>query len=243
MWPKDVHEKIPVRIINGTLSIDAFEFRIDGIPIIDLRLSKKSAFIGDESIRRLNDIVEAFEPENVFGRVILNHLEQCRSSGEISSLVSILGVGTGLTPSGDDILVGLMAALDLTTEDVYAYQPDPAENPADFSPSSDDQGTGSPSSQLRKTFVSALPALLHTHTTVLSAQMLEAAINGIYPEPLVILAGVLADSVGGWKLAHAADEVVRLGHESGRAMLRGFVQGLEIARKSRGSYGCKAKKA
>jgi hypothetical protein len=62
--------------------------------------------------------------------------------------------------------------------------------------------------------------------------MLEAAINGYYPEPLVILADVVADSKCPRELTRAAHEVVRLGHESGRAMLSGFVLGLETVEKS-----------
>lgn len=233
-WSRNIRIEMPVQIDSGILSIDRFKLRTDDIPIIDLHLKKKSSGVAVESIRRLGDVVGVFEFENVFGSALSNCLEQCRNTGNVTSIASVLGVGTGLTPSGDDILVGLLAALDLTSEESHGYRNILTETSAGTLISSNEPETESSSSRLRKNLVSELPSSLRSHTTILSAQMVEAAINGSYPEPLVTLANVLVDSNGEEELICAANAVARLGHESGRAMLSGFFLGLETVVTSRG---------
>ena len=221
---------MPVRINRGILSIDGFELRTGEIPVVDLRLKKKCPFVAGESIRRLSRFVGILESENIFDSALSNCLEQCRNTGNVTPIASALGLGKGLTPSGDDILVGLLAALDLLSGEGDESRSTQTETYSDTIPPPDEQGTGSHSARLRKNLVSALPASLRKHTTMLSAQMLEAAINGNYPESLVSLGDVLADSSDEGKLIRAANAVAGLGHESGRAMLRGFVLGTEIVR-------------
>lgn len=235
-WSENIRKGMPVGISDGILSIDRFELRIDSIPIVDLALRRKCRFVADEPRRRLGEIVSVFEPENIFNPVISNCLEQYRSTGNIAFVASALGVGSGLTPSGDDILVGVLAALDLTSEKNHGNLNDLSERSPNGSVSSDRWRTKSPASRLRKNLVSALPASLGNHTTMLSAQMLEAAISGHYPEPLVTLCDVLVDSFDEANLIRAANAVERLGHESGRALLSGFVMGLETVEKFRGLY-------
>jgi hypothetical protein len=108
----------------------------------------------------------------------------------------LVGRGEGLTPEGDDVLVGLLAAL----EGGHALSPAHA--------------------QRRQRLVAALAQMdLRQHTTKFSAQLLETACRGEYYQPLVELFATLgaADAA----LRRACQELVSLGHSSGRALLWG----------------------
>ncbi len=232
---ENVRNGMPVRIKGDILSFGDIELQLGKVRIQDLNLTKKLSVVPDETIRQLRVVASVSEQEDPLSQVALSCLEQCRETGDVTLIAQALGAGGGLTPSGDDILVGLLAALDLMSEESCACRNDQLQTKPGTIESSEcreaviTEGKRSPPSRLRKILVSALPESLHEHTTLLSAQMIEAAMVGCYPEPIVTLGGSLAQSDASWaKVERAAKMVTKMGHGSGSAMLRGFTVGLEL---------------
>ncbi len=121
--------------------------------------------------------------------------------GETSALVDLVGVGEGLTPSGDDVLVGLLAALDLLS-------------------------LCAPASAVRRcSVVEGVRPRLALGTTRLAAELVSAACDGHYAEPILALLEALAHGAPE-PLAIAVPSVAAMGHRSGHAVLRGLVAGL-----------------
>jgi hypothetical protein len=120
------------------------------------------------------------------------------------SAARVVGLGTGLTPSGDDFLCGLLAALWCTSR----------EGDAD------------------RCFVvewgSALANLLDA-TNAISATYLECAIAGCFPETLSALAAAFASNHAGRTHEdprRALDGLCAVGHSSGVDTATGFLFGL-----------------
>jgi hypothetical protein len=107
-------------------------------------------------------------PSLEFENLLTGALDRFRRDRDTASLVALVGLGTGLTPSGDDILVGVLAGLD------FLLDCDPV------------------AASSRRALVASLPIPLESHTPRLSAQMLLAAAEGRYPEPLLALCDGLA---------------------------------------------------
>ncbi len=128
--------------------------------------------------------------------------------GSPESLDALVGLGPGLTPSGDDVLMGLLAGLELTAGAVPA------------------------SGSLREWIVRRLVSTAGERTTRLSAQLLRAAAGGRYPEPVLGFASALAagSKADEWgepdALSVATGSLLAMGHESGWASLTGIVLGV-----------------
>ncbi len=110
----------------------------------------------------------------------------------------LVGLGPGETPTGDDLLVGLMAgALRLT--------PLGRVRPAD-----------------RDRYRRVLARLDTGATTRTARYMLWEAAEGVFPEPLLRLCAALGDpEVGGEALQRAVDDVAAVGHQSGADWIAG----------------------
>jgi len=121
-----------------------------------------------------------------------------------SAASRLMGLGTGLTPTGDDFLCGLLAALWCAS------------------------GEGSPERQFVVEWGTALSARLDS-TNAISATFLECAIAGSFPGAVSALAAAVAGSHAGH--AHedareALDGLCALGHSSGMDIATGFLFGL-----------------
>jgi hypothetical protein len=135
-------------------------------------------------------------------------LDSLLSCGDAVHLASLVGLGPGLTPSCDDVLLGALAAFDCAS----AFEPEAGD--------------------LRQRLVCAIPRDLEQRTSLVSAQMLRAAVAGQYPEPVVNLAHALSESeVPGRdiRLATAEAQVRALGHRSGYDILHGFAAAMLAA--------------
>ncbi len=110
----------------------------------------------------------------------------------------LVGLGGGLTPAGDDLLVGLLAGLQLARCD-----------------------------ELRAQLVTHLKATVCQRTTALSALMLEMACAQRYPRPIAMLLTVLAEA-NAVQVTRLAAAVAQLGHSSGRAVLCGLKVGCAL---------------
>ncbi len=110
-----------------------------------------------------------------------------------------IGLGEGLTPSGDDLLVGLLAMWQAAGE----------VGPWD-SPVARQQ----------------LLEYMQTHTTILSAEFLRCALEGHFAEPLLRLVRSLLVGSPAWQ-AHAA-ALAAVGHSSGVDTMVGMVLGSRL---------------
>ena len=120
---------------------------------------------------------------------------------------ALLGLGQGLTPSGDDVLTGMFLVLGLE--------------------GSPFQGTD----QLLGTLLTGC----EEQTTEVSWQMLTAAASGYYKEALVEFAEALGG--GGDQLRPAAEHILSIGHSSGRDLLLGCLTAWEVLLRCRHEIG------
>ncbi|MDD4903642.1 MAG: DUF2877 domain-containing protein, partial [Candidatus Bipolaricaulis sp.] len=140
--------------------------------------------------------VEAFEGE------IRAVVAQWQTTGDPSLLANLVGLGSGSTPSGDDVLVGILAGL-TALFDVSASARQHLE-------------------ALRE----GLREVSHrTHPA--SRQMLAAATDGSFPEPLLNLARALGGAGHPEAVRAAAARVLGLGATSGGSFLAGLAAALD----------------
>jgi hypothetical protein len=116
----------------------------------------------------------------------------------------LLGLGPGLTPSGDDVLAGLLAVLALR---------------------------GNPCAPLRPLAVQ-IAAEARQRTNAISAAMLEAAARGAVRDSLQRLLHAMVSGDAATVRAAAA-RVLAIGASSGRDLLSGIVTGFECALEAR----------
>jgi Protein of unknown function (DUF2877) len=115
---------------------------------------------------------------------------------------ALIGCGPGLTPAGDDLIVGLLAGLRCTAGD------DPA----------------------RACFLRALGAAVASAalaTGEISQACLRQAIAGAFSEPIVQLAGAIADGLPPMEVEAAARRALWVGHTSGGDGVQGLLLGMQ----------------
>jgi hypothetical protein len=128
-------------------------------------------------------------------------VDQLGGGGGATPLAALVGLGEGLTPAADDVIVGVLAGLDL------AAFASPKAIP------------------LRLDLVDSLPADLVARTPRVSAQAIAAAVDGRYTAPLLAVLTCLAEpSTPG--LGAAVTELAAVGHRSGRDTLAGLAAAL-----------------
>ncbi|WP_231566283.1 MULTISPECIES: DUF2877 domain-containing protein [unclassified Serratia (in: enterobacteria)] len=140
--------------------------------------------------------------ENIFHQEIARLLQRNReellrairhNESPDKAIYSLMGLGMGLTPSGDDYLVGLCVILLIS---------------------------GHPAQKYRETFLAVLKSA-QEKTTLLSAITLEAAINQRYRQVIgnLIVKIVRDDS---HLILHTINEIKKIGSSSGYDMLHGM---------------------
>ena len=118
----------------------------------------------------------------------------------LSLIQALVGLGEGLTPSGDDFLVGLLAVLHLT-----GFLPCRAD----------------------ATVQARFCACIRLGTSQLSGEFLRCALEGYFAEPLVLLVRALwALTTDAWP-AHAAT-LAAVGHSSGVDAMVGIALGCQL---------------
>jgi hypothetical protein len=145
------------------------------------------------------------------GRKVLDVLRpllayhQLSTASLIEVAARVLGLGEGLTPSGDDLLVGLLSVLHITGR-LNAVLPTP----------------------MRPRFLKEVMA----RTSDLSAEFIRCALEGDFAEPVVLLARSLFDQEPyAWPL-HATS-LAATGHSSGIDAMVGMVLGCRLVASSR----------
>ena len=128
---------------------------------------------------------------------IVAHFEEGSRSG---FLLELIGLGSGATPSGDDILVGLLAALAAWRDQSH------------------------PAQMLLTHLRGTLPTIASRATSRFSSQMITAACDGAFSVPLLQLCTTLVSPEPS-SIAEAIQRVSALGHDSGMRLLQGFLLG------------------
>jgi hypothetical protein len=204
-------------------AVEPVRIAIAGAEIAELRLSRRPARLRADHALRLLLLAGPSTMDDLSDSALLEVLEGFRAGGAVDNLVSVVGLGPGLTPSGDDALVGTLAALDLGREaNSAAVVLREAMVAALASPLA--ERTTRHSAQM---LTAALMEELTRRTTRLSAQLLTAAAAGRYAEPVLGLLEALADEdPSPHRVEDAARVLLGLGHRSGRDTLLGIAAGL-----------------
>lgn len=205
-----ITEGAPVRVAEGVVRVGTLKIELAGLEVVDLRLRRRLRALPD-AVRSLAGHVAAAPPAGPFESTLAAALERFRAGGEIRSLAALVGVGEGLTPSGDDVLVGVLAGLDAALE------------------------VSGEAAALRQRLCAELERGV-LRTTRLAAQMLDAAAAGFYAEPVLTLLQTLALPKPGAKaLERDVAALLAVGHHSGADTLRGIGAALERVARPQGA--------
>jgi len=204
--PSLVQEGAPVRVSGKVLAAGPLRIDLNGLVVVDLHLRRRPLRVPGDTVMQLLQSCKPVADSDVFDQRLAAALRSFSDGGDPRELVSLVGLGAGLTPSGDDVLVGALAALDA----ISRCSPD--------------------GRLLRQALVDALPVPLESRTTRLSAQMLRAAADGLYAEPVLALLDALArEDTSPAPVERATEELLHLGHRSGRDTLLGIAAALSRA--------------
>lgn len=197
-----IAENAPVRVADGVIEVGSSRIELAGLEVVDLRLKRRLRAL-PATVRALASHAEAKPADGPFEPALAVALERFRAGGEIRGLAALVGLGEGLTPSGDDVIVGALAGLDAALE------------------------ASGEAAALRQRLCAELEQGT-SRTTRLAAQMLDAAAAGFYAEPVLGLLQTLALPKPGAKaLERAVAALLAVGHRSGADTLSGIVAALE----------------
>ncbi len=213
--PASLREGTRVRIGESVLALGTTLIPLRDAHVIVLELLDRPAGLPIESMRHIvnrpdrepgRDFLgsrradrQDREPDGSFEPAYAKALAEYCGRGELPGLVRILGLGKGLTPSGDDALVGLLAGMDLLGEAIEGAARD------------------------RRELVSLLLPELEEGTSVFSASMIAAAADGQYAEPILeLLDEVAREDVTPASLDWACAALLDVGHDSGASILDGI---------------------
>ncbi len=218
--PVDICRSLCVSSDGRRIALGVSDLMIQEALVDELRIAPYTPDGAERALSRLPLVEEALEeeasrrPADPFRAQIDAILERWRTPSDPAVLMSLLGLGGGSTPAGDDILVGMLAGLSAVSR-VSA---------------STDRVLQALRSDLEGVRLRTRPA---------SRQMLAAAADDSFPEPLVVLvAAANKESTEG--LGDAVACVLALGASSGVDLLTGFALGIECIRAG-GSLSCRAR--
>ncbi len=194
---------------NGFLALGKYRFPLSPAVVWspEVQWPRSMGFL-DEVYRRGRNVLDQQQEEGGFLRVIRHHIQEGvgevltgmergdgrRMSGGVKRLA---GLGPGLTPAGDDALLGILAALHALDQEEWLIRVRP--------------------------FVEELAL---SHTTSLSAAWLRYALEGAFSEPWHRLAKAWAQENGS-RVQEVLESIRSIGATSGYYALLGFVRGLE----------------
>ena len=198
-------EGTPVRSEEGKLSLGGTRIALSTAQVEELSLPRFSAQ-GVTIARRNFPILARFVEKakkmhqpDPFQPEIDSILTRWRETGDPAILLNLIGLGAGSTPSGDDIIVGILAGLC-----IFEHVND---------------RTRETLSRLR----TGISANVSGSTSLPSAQMLLATCDRSFAEPILkLVAGITSPNIQENNLLKKADCVFQLGHHSGLAMLLGL---------------------
>ena len=211
--PRNLAPDDPVTCGKSILSIRHWRYGWNHEALRRLEIAPYSEDQYQTARSRLPILTEALKaaPEPSSSAALENafqeHLEIWKKSRKTEHLALLAGLGTGSTPAGDDFLVGILAAWGALWAAVPQIR-----------------------SQYEELWAVVDVIAAHGRTTKPSAQMLQAAADGAFPEPLFDLAHMLgAAETADEDLSQATARLLAQGATSGASMLQGLVTGFEAA--------------
>ena len=200
-------EGTPASVKSGVLSVEDTRIVLSNARTEDLRLPQSSAT--DVATARQNfPIIAKFvnevrktHPPDPFQEQIDAIVDRWHDTGDSRILLDLIGLGAGSTPSGDDVLVGIIAGM---------YLLDRVD------------------ARVEETLIQVCTSIEETAralTPLPSAQMLLAACDRSFPEPVfALLKGFASSSISEEAILEKAEGVAQVGHYSGLAMLTGLTK-------------------
>lgn len=202
-FPTDLTVDAPFTVGDRILEIGSHLLDLGDLEVVDLELHHYPGSLPEDLVTGLRAASGELTAPAPFESRLASASKAFRTQEDLSALIGVLGVGVGLTPSGDDLLVGVLAGLDLRREAAPA------------------------TASLRRRLVRALLPELEGGTSRLSGQLLGAACTGLYAEPLLHLLRALASGEEE-AVTQAVPPVLAQGHSSGRDTLRGLLLALDV---------------
>jgi hypothetical protein len=196
-------ERGVVRTGKRGLRVGSLGVEYEVAEVAELHLRHRPAAVPAAAVQLLAQVAATAPRDGAFDLPLTAALERFERGGPAADLARVVGLGEGFTPAGDDALVGILAGLDLASTARVT------------------------SSGLRAALVAALPHPLEERTTRLAAQMLAAAADGLYAEPVLQLLEALSRSEAFDSHHPALQALLRMGQRSGLDTLRGLVAALQ----------------
>jgi Protein of unknown function (DUF2877) len=159
------------------------------------RMLKQCPRAGDAQVAALSRIVDRR------GFHLARAARHLRVDEAARAIAALIGCGPGLTPSGDDLIVGFLAGLWTTASDVPAKR------------------------MFRQALCAAVAAGAGA-TGDISRAYLTHATCGRFAEPLAMLAAGIGDGAPIGQIERLTDAALRVGHSSGRDGVLGLLLGL-----------------
>jgi len=159
-----VEEGEAVRVAGEVLALGGTRVALDGMAVTELRLPAGAAIPAATAVRALAARLPAREEGGPFAAALAAALASFHEEGDPALLAVLVGVGEGLTPSGDDVIVGALAAFERLGDEAARAR------------------------------LGAALAGCGVRTTKLAAQMIEAALAGRHAEPVLGVLAALAAS-------------------------------------------------
>jgi hypothetical protein len=205
-----------VSVGAGRLRIARHEVRVGRWydPVPRLRATPGSALAGPATVLRAAGGCSGGEQQRRRLDDLVRALDVGATADAIVAVDALLGSGPGLTPTGDDQLAGLLATLHLLRGGAVA----------------------GPTEAAVRTHVQDRA---RARTTLLSAALLEHALDGAVAAPVARLlraitdVGARGDATASTSLDGAVAAVLAIGATSGRDLLDGITVGLELVATAR----------
>ena len=179
-------------------------FSADGVANARRNLQILARFV--EDARKSRD-ADPFQPQ------IDAILARWHESGDPEILLDLIGLGAGSTPSGDDVLIGILAELSIL------------------------EGGTSKSRGILAQLRTGIQKTVRTRTPLPSAQMLLAASARAFGEPIIdLITGLACPIISEGSLLEKARRVFQLGHHSGHSILLGLLISLRNRTTCRYAY-------
>ncbi len=205
--PVSFREGTPAVAEGGEISLGSTRILLSAARIEALslpRISAEAAVIAQRNFPLVAQFVKEMQKTrspDPFQPQIDAILERWHKSNDPGTLFDLIGLGASSTPSGDDVLVGIIAGMSLFEH-------------------TDDQ-TKEALTRLRADIEETARSL----TPLPSAQMLLSACERSFGEPILGLLGALASSsASDGELLEGIEHVAQLGHHSGSTILLGLTR-------------------
>jgi hypothetical protein len=201
-----VAEGTPVRAEAGELSVGNTHVLLSGAQSEDLRLPRFSAegvAIAQRNLptlARLLNEARKMHPPDPFQQEIEAILARWHESRDPGILLDLIGLGAGSTPSGDDVLVGILAGISILED-------------GDFR-----------SEECLTHLRTGIKDAARGRTPLPSAQMLLAACEQSFGEPILeFIEEITLSTTSEDSLLEKIRSVYQLGHHSGHSILLGLL--------------------